>query len=1007
MIKRWIYYTLAIVTVCISSVMMSCREEVFFDDSAQVEVPEGYKLLSFTADVPDMVEVNTRAIDPDGGGIQDLWLFCFTGDGYFLSTVKAEIMPADGDASGVNSLSGEFTASVPEATGIVHFIANYRMISFDENAMLGKHETDLIPSLVVSSGYMIYWQRMQLPETGLENLTVTLIRNQAQFRLATPIDETTPKIVSFGVYNTSAYGTVAPYNADAENKFKWDSAEGATSITLPAEEEYQVRLRPVVEQNNASTYVFETENTEKNPVSIVLEVKEGEKSLYYRALVLDGNENFLNIRRNNSYVINVTGTLKNGKTSVEEALNSSPVNNVWISIADNIRTISDGKFELSVENTVFVYETGQQQSATIKCTYKRVSGSDALNPPAVSWLENNELGTELDFLFTEPEGNVNGTITFKLNQLSQSESVRTATILVKAGVLQRKIRIYLIKKFDFIPAWVSTQVNAQQADEPVTLMFMIPEDFPQELFPFDVKIGAEWLNVREAAGQVLSIITPLSHPDDFAPNDEYTFKFLYRAERAGVQRVYFNTTLPPTQITGEYDKANVRIEADYFNPVDKEVSFNPSSYFISLSQLLSVDGGALGGNMPKDDQVYYRLVPRKKNAFVSFQINTKTDDGTNGGSPVEVGVNDEFLIFTNYLTYYTDSELEGLNKIKECDFLENPVSSTMGSGYYQAFKPLKSGKSQYNIYMKTTRTASEEVIRIASPESGMESLFNSPAVYSGQYFRSITFELANYRPFSFYASVTDMQGNRYQNWTYEPDQPIDVEFDVTSFRGGDNRSADPFGTQFKVYIDAPMLDIDESRRGAYTVDRFYEESEGRFVLVMDADRENNRLGTDDVNPKNEDKDNGVSFDNYEPDPLINQTKEHHVLPFIKRSIVSEGQIVISAEEEIVSFDTEMLEISNAPITGTLVYGNPSQYVPENSFVSISLKSNGTRIGAMEIGNNGSYFLNLRQVYDFNWVTDPVVVAYKDTNSGVIYIKEFQNLKTLFEESGSISLMATE
>lgn len=1005
MIKRWIYYTLTIVTVCISSVMMSCREEAFFDDSAQVEVPEGYKLLSFTADVPDMVEVNTRAIDPDGGGIQELWLFCFTGDGYFLSTVKAKITP-DGDASGVNSLSGEFTASVPEATGIVHFIANYRMISFDENAMLGKHETDLIPSLVVSSGYMIYWQRMQLPETGLDNLTVTLIRNQAQFRLATPVDETTSNIVSFGVYNTSAYGTVAPYNADAKNKFEWDTAEGATSITLPADEEYQVRLRPIVEQTNASTYVFETENTENNPVSIVLEVKEDGKSWYYRALVLDANENFLNIRRNNSYVINVTGTLKNGKASVEEALNSSPINNVWISIADNIRTISDGKFELSVENTVFVYETGQKQSATITYTYKRVSGGDALNAPVVSWLENNELGTGLHSSFTEG----NGTITFNLNQLSQNENVRTATILIKAGVLQRKIRIYLIKKFDFTPSWVSTQVNANQADEPVTLMFMIPEDFPQELFPFDVKIGAEWLNVREAAGQVLSIITPLSHPDDFEPDDEYTFKFLYRAERAGVQRVYFNTTLPPTQITGEYDKANVRIEADYFNPVDKEVSFNASSNFISLSQLLSVNGSGLGGNMPQDNQVYYRLVPRKKNAYVSFQINTRKDVGTDEGSPVNVGENDEFLIFTNYLTYYTDEELTGLGIEKECDFLENPVNSTMGSGYYQAFKPLPSklGKSQYNIYMKTTRTASEEVIRIASPESGMNSLFNPSAVYSGQYFRSITFELANYRPFSFYASVTDTQGNSYQNWTYEPDQPIDVEFDVTSFRGGDNRSANPFGTQFKVYIDAPMLEIDESRRGAYTVDRFYEESEGRFVLVMDADRGKNRLGTNDVNPKNKDvKLEDVSFDNYEPDENADQVGEHHVLPFIKRSIVSEGLIVISAEEEIVSFDTETLEIANAPITGTLVYGNSSQPVPENSFVALSLKSNGTRIGAMEIGNNGSYFLNLRQVYDFNWVTDPVVVAYKDTD-GVIYIKEFQNLKTLFEESNSISLMmATE
>lgn len=64
-----------------------------------------------------------------------------------------------------------------------------------------------------------------------------------------------------------------------------------------------------------------------------------------------------------------------------------------------------------------------------------------------------------------------------------------------------------------------------------------------------------------------------------------------------------------------------------------------------------------------------------------------------------------------------------------------------------------------------------------------------------------------------------------------------MQFDVTSFRGSDNRSADPFGTDFKVYIDAPMLEIDETRRGYYTSDVFYEESEGRFVLLIKADRE--------------------------------------------------------------------------------------------------------------------------------------------------------------------------
>lgn len=42
-------------------------------------------------------------------------------------------------------------------------------------------------------------------------------------------------------------------------------------------------------------------------------------------------------------------------------------------------------------------------------------------------------------------------------------------------------------------------------------------------------------------------------------------------------------------------------------------------------------------------------------------------------------------------------------------------------------------------------------------------------------------------------------------WTYQPDQRVDIGIDVTSFAGFDNKSVDPFGQAFEIYIDAPML----------------------------------------------------------------------------------------------------------------------------------------------------------------------------------------------------------
>ena len=59
---------------------------------------------------------------------------------------------------------------------------------------------------------------------------------------------------------------------------------------------------------------------------------------------------------------------------------------------------------------------------------------------------------------------------------------------------------------------------------------------------------------------------------------------------------------------------------------------------------------------------------------------------------------------------------------------------------------------------------------------------------------------------------TDASGNAAEEETpltrtYEPEQEVDISFDVTSFTGSDGKSVDPFGEEFEIYIDAPMLEI--------------------------------------------------------------------------------------------------------------------------------------------------------------------------------------------------------
>ena len=42
-------------------------------------------VLKIDVVVPDMKQVDTKAVDPDGGGVQNIVLYCFDGYGLFIT----------------------------------------------------------------------------------------------------------------------------------------------------------------------------------------------------------------------------------------------------------------------------------------------------------------------------------------------------------------------------------------------------------------------------------------------------------------------------------------------------------------------------------------------------------------------------------------------------------------------------------------------------------------------------------------------------------------------------------------------------------------------------------------------------------------------------------------------------------------------------------------------------------------------------------------------------------
>lgn len=312
--------------------------------------------------------------------------------------------------------------------------------------------------------------------------------------------------------------------------------------------------------------------------------------------------------------------------------------------------------------------------------------------------------------------------------------------------------------------------------------------------------------------------------------------------------------------------------------------------------------------------------------------------------------------------------------------------------------------------MYTNRAKSAEVIRIASNQPDYPAILEKDAgsggIYNGNSYRSVTFELANYNPFRFAARVNevgnDATGTTEEpitslEWSYNPDQPIDIEIDVTSFQGSDGQSADPFGEEFEIYIDAPMLRIDADRLAACNLNAEKLKADptvpGRFIYTVAADRNQERSFGSGKEVINRDLTSGG----------VDQNGERKRLPFLTNAIVSAGNIRISSNEEKVVFFTKTFRVTNKSITGSLKYQDErglEHDMPQDAFVFFERVRNNSRIGSVTVPRNGYYELRLRKEYEFNWYADAVELHYED-NDGNIYHAIYPSLAELSKNNDII------
>ena len=725
-------------------------------------------------------------------------------------------------------------------------------------------------------------------------------------------------------------------------------------------------------------------------------------------MLVDEEGDQILIRRNHDYQLNITGRLSFGQTTFAEALEAAATNNVWISISDRVNEVEDSEYILTVEQTDYVLGSELAGSAyTLSYTVKGKDGKKITeaDKAEVTWIDNlvAQQGIANTFKIGD-DGVGRGTIIINLLSMGANEKLE-GTLLVKHRRLERKIKVILVKEQSFAPSWVDTQIYGEidQSDPTkdrshVTVMFTVPETAPAELFPLKVYISVGGLDIRPESGMALTVVRD-GEKDWYSSGDitpEPDYKYLYIVEHPGVQRVYFHNILSQNE---DY-QGHLYIEAEHFETMKRVFTYSNT---VEGLKAYNAQGGGIEG-YPDDELILYRLVPQKRHANIQFdlQLREKTGDDLEDhqkGDPFNAGEKDEFLLYSRYLDYYEDNETgqAGVDAF-DCTFYPDESAAwwqtnNPSGGRMLMFKPKKEilnrptgSIGKYSIYMKSNRPKSAEVICIASNINGTNAVLpeDNNGVnneYGGNSYRSVTFELANYNPFRFGARLNynnegeqgkepDREGKTEEvpelltplEWTYEPGKPVDIAIDITSFAGSDGNSVDPFGEEFEIYIDAPMLALGSN---AGLDDKLYEASSGENV---------------------------------------NQSGERKTLHFTTKSIVSAGDIVISSNEEKVVFYSKTFRVTNKSMGGNIYYEDESgslQPIPSSAFVAFERVSNSSRIGAVTVTADGRYELRLRKEYTFDWYTNPVQFHYK--LNGKVYHCTYESLSELFKSQDDVIL----
>lgn len=934
MIKKIAFYLIAGIVTMFSA----CTDPDMEKSGGNTDLPDKLT-LQFSFTIPENTVVNTRSIDPDGEPISSIWLFLFNESGYYLGHVRANEVSYEKTDTSTDEGKGKFsTPSIPSTVRRIHFIANYNAADVDDSELLNRTEKEVMTRFTSSSGRLVYWGRKVFKtkdeltsyftnENNIQTSSpIILYRNQAAITYHVD-DKLNLQIQGFAICNTYAKGTVVPYNHEDENDdpfdIHFDEETGDKHaahdfVTLCTGNDLIKATDPSdteVQNEWGLRYVFEHENDLDDPMFAIFKIDGN----YYKLMIVDSNSNPYKIIRNHRYIFNFHSAPPStlGYATFEEAKNGVAANNVWVSIDNELPSIGDGTSSLTIEGeTTRIYTEKKDEIINFTC-------KGGIDQVTATWLSNEGLAnSNLKLKYDNTTGK--GSVTVSLNEIA--DTPQYGTLQIKAGKYPRTIQIVYLNKFDFAPVWTSSSVP-RKSGEPVSIVFNIPDTYPEELFPVECKISCNLFDAN--ANNQLEVIEEKTvfTIDGQTVERNWDYKYVYKADKPGLHRVDFKTLIDsypenPSDPSTENEVLTWFLEAPYFNTIERTINMVDDEY---ADQKIIIYETTLEGNQASG--TYEReITPIKLQTFdLKFYLENGTPAGTKpAGTKIRI---------------YMDKAVEPGHQ-------EDEWPDHLSEAQYDA-----PNAGRYFIY--------------TVPEGATYNENNNTRYLVSIPFRTVSAQCAGYARIAAASTDGNSDDQCYKSAIVtRVNSPEAYNFNLQANNAEELSLS--YGIEQEVQLSIrPQLEN-------HTVSSCE-------ILIKTQNLEPAVVNNADV--RWDDERDGYVW------TITDLSAKTYTLDMLTKDVVSAETVTISEISGNVAFYEDEITIKNPSLTGYIQITD-YKFQTASPFIALE-KSDGTRIGAFTVnatigGSIGSYTLTLRGEYDFT-EDEELKVIYSPLGDSNVYV----------------------